>query len=162
SACSVSSPGMRGIARSSSSTSGSRWATSFNASSPSLAVPTTRRSGLVSRSLMRPSRKIGWSSATTMRMGWYGLSVDRMARERNGNFETRALARIGFDGELAAEQPHALLYHPGPFLCLREVSLRQATRERKTASVVLDQDDTTSVDGREPDQHVPGPTVLAH
>src|SRR3989442_166324 len=159
------SPVMRGIARSSSNTSGSSSATSLTASSPSFAAPTTRRSGLVSRSLINPSRKMGWSSAITIRIGMRdgnALSVDPMTRQWNSNFEAGPLAGIGFDRQLAAEPPDALFDDRWTFLRVFEIVLRQPSGEGKAASVVIDGQDAASVDGGKADEHIASAAVLAH
>ena len=62
---------------------------SRTASAPSQASPITLRSGSVSKSRRKPSRKIGWSSAITMRVGCdRRLSIGYLPALRDRDFQT--------------------------------------------------------------------------
>src|SRR5215203_2529828 len=102
----ASTPSVWGISRSSSITSGFKDSASLTTSSPSAASPTTSKSGWVPSTATRPSRSIGWSSATR------SLTLSTLESfERNGNFDARTLTGAALRLQRAAEHldplPHA-------------------------------------------------------
>src|SRR5215211_2244231 len=102
----ASTPSAPGISRSSSITSGSRRSASLTTSSPSAASPTTSKSGWVPSTATRPSRSIGWSSATR------SLTLSTLdSFERHGDLDARTLAGATLDRQGAAQHlyplPHA-------------------------------------------------------
>src|SRR3712207_5806555 len=76
-------PSTSGISRSSRITSGLRRWARLTTSEPSAASPTTSKSGWVLRTATRPSRSIGWSSATRIRILVSSSNSECLQRHRH-------------------------------------------------------------------------------
>src|SRR5580704_1798059 len=103
-----------GMPMSMTTTSGFRDFARETASRPSLASPTTVRSGCCSTSRRRPPRMSLWSSARRMRIflmvgSWLVLGRIRVM-ERQFCFDRRAFSVSGFDREGATETPDTLFH----------------------------------------------------
>src|SRR4028119_2145154 len=124
--CSASTPSTFGISRSSRITSGSNRSTSLTTSSPSPASPTTSKSGWVPRTATRPSRSIGWSSATRSRI----LSTPELP-ERDRGLHSGSPFRTAVHPKRAAQYLHPLPHADDPVPVLRHL------RGVEPAAVVL-------------------------
>src|SRR5450432_3474440 len=127
------------MARSRSMMSGFKWRAIFTASVPSQASPMTLRSGSASRRRRRPSRKIGLSSAITIRTGWgLRLSIRCFRLLRDTDFEPRALSRIRFYREFARNDTDPLFDHERSLAQRVQVHLREPSGEWEAAAVIFD------------------------
>ena len=104
----ASSPSRCGIRMSIRMTSGRSFRASATASVPSLASPTTSRSGAESTSTRKPPRTSAWSSATTTRI--------TRPPPRSGSWAAHAEAAVrpGTGGELPAEHRDPLAHADDP------------------------------------------------
>src|SRR5919107_1795054 len=97
-------------------TSGSRSLNNLTTSSPSAASPTTSKSGWVPSTATRPSRSIGWSSATRSVI----LSILGHP-ERNRDLHARSAARIALHFEAAADRVGPLAHADDAVPLFRDV-----------------------------------------
>src|SRR6185312_14548291 len=135
---SASSPCWRGMAKSRSRMSGFSWRASFTASAPSQASPITFRSDSVSSNLRKPSRKIGWSSAMTMRIGSdLLLSIGGFSSLRYANFQSGATAWGGLYSQNSVNQVYPLTDHNGASTCRFKFNVGQSSGEWKAATVIF-------------------------
>src|ERR1700757_770235 len=151
---SASSPGCRGIAKSSRRISGLSCRASFTASAPSQASPMTFRSGSASSRRRNPSRKMGWSSAITMRIGWLLLlSILRLPVVRDRDFQPRTPARIRFYREFSFNQTHPFPNDQRPLAHRFQFDLGEASCEGESLTVILNGQLPAFFVGCEPDQN---------
>src|SRR5712691_15050 len=131
-------PGCFGIARSSKRISGFNCRASLTASAPSEASPNTFKFGSASRSRRNPSRKIGWSSAITIRTGCDFLKFIRnFSTPRNLNFQTSSHTGIRFYSESALNQTNTFLDDRRPLAHLVQFVLAEASGEGKAIAVIF-------------------------
>src|ERR687890_2007005 len=138
----ASTPSVPGISRSRSITSGSRLCASLTTSSPSAASPTTSKSGWVASTATRPSRSIGWSSATRS----FTLSTLQSC-ERYGN-----LYACTFLSDTLDRHGTAQYLDPLPHADDTVPTVRSA-RGVEAVSVVHDDESHCFRSGHEPDRH---------
>src|SRR6266849_7694385 len=158
----ASSPVWCGMARSRRRMSGLISVASFTASRPSQASPTTFMSGSASSSRRRPSRKIGGSSAMTMRMERPCLSIVRLSCRWDAYLHSSTVSRVRFYRECARKQAHSFADHCRPLPRYRQLRLGQPSRERKSSPIVLYCQLEIARPLRQPYQDVPCSAVLAN
>src|SRR6516162_5292672 len=154
-------PGSRGMLRSNSNTSGSTCLVCVTASLPSAASPTTSSSGSASSSRRRPSRKIVWSSAITMRTVATLLSIESIPFLRHRDLQARAMPRTRFDYHITADSAHSLFNYCWTPMQVIQFREGEASREAKPATIVVDHQLPESILRTEPDIHRSGATVLS-
>src|SRR5215211_1576368 len=138
----ASTPSAPGISRSSSITSGSRRSASLTTSSPSAASPTTSKSGWVPSTATRPSRSIGWSSATR------SLTLSTLdSFERHGDLDARTLAGATLDRQGAAQHLYPLPHADDAVPIIRDAGRVEAV------AIVPDDELHRLRCGHEPDRH---------
>src|SRR6185436_17884340 len=96
-----------------------------------------------------------------MRMGSFGLSVDGMDRYGERNLEPGAAAWIRFDGQLAAEEPDALLDDHRTLPRVLLLGRRQPACKRKSTPVVVDRQAADAVGHGQPHEDVARTAVFA-
>src|SRR5215470_5580700 len=112
-------PFSRGMAMSSTTTSGRSFGAASSSARPSATAPTTSQSG--SSSLTNASRSNRWSSASKTRGRFTSVSCRRgPSVQGNADGDPRAARRLRVDGELASEGEDALAHahEPEPALAL--------------------------------------------
>src|SRR4028119_2092644 len=114
--CSASTPSTFGMSRSRRITSGCTLSASLTTSSPSPASPTTSKSGWVPRTATRPSRSIGWSSATRSLI----LSTPELP-ERDRGLDAGSPFRAAVHPKRAAQHLHPLPHADDPVPALRHL-----------------------------------------
>src|SRR5271166_4191484 len=135
---SASRPGCLGMARSSRRMSGFNCRARRTASAPSAASPNTFKSDSASRSRRSPSRKIGWSSAITIRTGCGFLKfIQTFPAPRNFDFQARTLTGIRFYSECAPNQTDSFPDDRGTLAQLVQLLLSQAAGKWKALAVIL-------------------------
>src|ERR1700683_196803 len=159
----ASSPGCLGIARSSKRISGFNVRASRTASAPSEPSPITFKSGSASSNRRKPSRKIGWSSAITIRTGCDFLKfIGNLSTLRNLDFQPRPQAGIRFYRECACNQTHSFLYDHRPFAHRFKFILRQPPGKRKAFAVIFQRQAPLAVIRTQSHQRVTRFAVFAH
>src|SRR5215470_9798560 len=160
---SASNPCRRGIARSNNRISGFNSRASFTASAPSHASPTTFNPSSDSSSRRNPSRKMGWSSAMTMRTGCdLRLSICDGSLLGYCYLKARTSAWSRFYREFALNDSNSLLNHRRSSSLGVKLGVRQAALKRKTAPVILDHEVPFAIFRPQPHNDMTGATVLAH
>src|ERR1035437_1443224 len=130
-------PGTRGIATSSRRMSGVSWRVCVTASAPSAASPTTSNSGSASSKRRKPSRKMVWSSAMTMRTDGSFLSIGLVSFLWNGDFELGSMARIRFNHHVSVHCPDSFLDDRRSAAEVVELGQGEAAGKRKALAVIV-------------------------
>src|ERR1035437_3731906 len=130
-------PGTRGMARSSRRMSGVKRRVCVTASAPSASSPTTSSSGSASSKRRRPSRKMVWSSAMTMRTDGSFLSIRLVSFLWNGDFELGSVARARFQHHVPAHRPDPLLDDGRSAAQVVELAQGEAAGKRKALAVIV-------------------------
>src|SRR6202046_621907 len=138
-------PSMTGMRTSMRTTSGLSCLRSSTASAPSLAVPTTVKSGCVSSSAANPARTTWWSSATMILIAG-GVSVigsclsrRRLGRDGQAGLDHEAAGVPGACAQLAADRGRALAHAEQPVPAdLRRSERAEGAGPRGTGAVVAD------------------------
>src|ERR1017187_2310614 len=159
---SASRPVWCGMARSSRRMSGLISVASFTASRPSQASPTTFISFSDSSRRRSPSRKMGWSSAITIRMELTRLSMTALSGRWNPNLQPSAVSRIRFYREFARKQANPFPDHSRSLSRGIQFSLRHCSRKRETPPIVLHRQLQFVRSLSQAHQHVARAGVLAH
>src|SRR6202042_1220591 len=138
-------PSMTGMRTSMRTTSGPSCRLSSTASAPSLAVPTTVKSGCVSSSAANPARTIWWSSATMILIAGGAsvigscLSRRRLGRDGQAGLNHEAAGVPGACAQLAADRGRALAHAEQPVPAdLRRSERAEGAGPRGTGAVVAD------------------------
>src|SRR5580698_9592768 len=137
-------PSMTGMRTSMRTTSGLSCRLSSTASAPSLAVPTTVKSGCVSSSAANPARTIWWSSTMILIAGgasvigsW--LSRRRLGRDGQAGLNHEAAGVPGACAQLAADRGRALAHAEQPVPAgLRRNERAEGAGRRGSRAVVAD------------------------
>src|ERR1017187_7772457 len=159
---SASSPVWCGMARSSRRMSGLISVATFTASKPSQASPTTFISCSNSSRRRSPPRKMGGSSAITIRMELTRLSMIALSCRWNANLQPSAVSRIRFYREFARKQANPFPDHSRSFSRGIQFSLRHCSRKRETPPIVLHRQLQFVRSLSQAHQHVARAGVLAH
>src|ERR1700676_3594032 len=129
------------MAKSSNRMAGFNCRASLTASAPSEASPKTFKFGSASSSRRNPSRKIGWSSAITIRTGCDFLKfIGPFSIPWNPNIQTCTHTGIRFYSESAFNQTYALLDDRGTLAHLVQLILAQPAGKGKACTVVLERE----------------------
>src|ERR1700692_728202 len=156
-------PGCLGMARSSNKISGFNCRASFTASAPSEASPNTFKFGSASSSRRNPSRKIGWSSAITIRTGCDFLKfIGTFSIPWNLNLQPCSQTGIRFYSESALNQTAPLLNNGRPLSHLIQFILTQAAGKGKAFAVILKRQAPLTRIRAQAHQRVARFTVLTH